>query len=140
MSRDATLAAFGNLHQGRSRGQDAPHKPLLVLYALSQWLRYGMSVFHYDDVEEQLLALVRNPQFGGADSATARDPFWFLRNDNVWVVESGAGEEIVFSGDRPTPRELRDQDARGRFAPAIAADLSESPGLEPVIDLSSAVH
>jgi putative restriction endonuclease len=129
MSRETTLAAFSNLHQGRSRGAEAPHKPLLVLYALSQWLRHGTTVFRFEDIEEPLGALVRDPQFGGVETATPRDPFWFLRNDGVWVVESGDGADITYMGDRPAPRELRAQDARGRFSPAVVADLFASPGL-----------
>src|SRR5262245_30064440 len=101
MSRETTLAAFSNLHQGRSRGAEAPHKPLLVLYALSRWLCDGTTVFRFADVEEPLGALVRDPQFGGAETAAPRDPFWFLRNDDVWIVESAAGAEISHTGDRP---------------------------------------
>jgi putative restriction endonuclease len=129
MSRETTLAAFSNLHQGQSRGAEAPHKPLLVLHALSEWLRNGTSVFRFVDVEEPLGALVRNPQFGGAETATHRDPFWFLRNDHVWIVDSGTGEEIAYMGDRPTLQELRDQDARGRFSESVATDLLSNPGL-----------
>jgi putative restriction endonuclease len=129
MSRETTLAAFSNLHQGRSRGAEAPHKPLLVLFALSQWLRHGTTIFRFTDVEEPVGALVRDPQFGGAETATPRDPFWFLRNDSVWVVESGSGAEISYTGDRPTPGELRDQEARGRFSAAVATNLFASPGL-----------
>lgn len=129
MSRETTLAAFSNLHQGRSRGSEAPHKPLLVLYVLSHWLRNGTTVFRFEDVEEPLGALVRDPQFGGAVTATPRDPFWFLRNDGVWVVESANGAEITYTGDRPTHTELREQDARGRFSTVVATDLLASHGL-----------
>jgi putative restriction endonuclease len=129
MSREGTLDAFSSLHQGRSRGADAPHKPLLVIYALGKWLHCGATAFRFADIEEPLGRLLRNPQFGGVETATPRDPFWFLRNDGVWVVESRRGTEIEYAGDRPTPRELRDQEARGRFSDAVAMDLFASPGL-----------
>jgi putative restriction endonuclease len=114
MSRDSTLAAFSKLTRrtgGPERSREkAPHKPLLVLYALSQWLRHGTTMFRFADIEEPVGTLDRDARFGGADSASARDPFCFLTNDGVWVVESGNGAEIEDVRNRPTPRELRDWD------------------------------
>ncbi len=34
MSRETTLTAFATLHRARWQGEEAPHKPLMVLFAL----------------------------------------------------------------------------------------------------------
>jgi len=122
MTRESVLAAFSNLN--REAGS-APHKPLLALYAVSQWLHSGKAVFRFVELEEPVTDLIRT--FGGAGSSTARDPFWFLRSDGIWMVESAAG---AWAGsDRPTLEELHSRDARGRFTPEVLADLEASPGL-----------
>jgi hypothetical protein len=124
MSRETTLAAFSNLNQ---EAGVALHKPLLALYALSQNLRHGTTTFRFAEIEEPLGALIRDARFGAAPSATARDPFWWMRNDLVWVVEDSHGAAL--EGDRPTIGELRQLDARGRFADGVEADLQACPGL-----------
>jgi hypothetical protein len=124
MSRESTLEAFSNLN--REAGL-APHKPLFILYVLTQWLRHGTDVFRFVDIEGPVGELVRDRQFGASSSATARDPFWFLTSDRVWIVESAIGAPLGPS--RPTVGELRERDARGRFANDVATDLRESPGL-----------
>jgi putative restriction endonuclease len=124
MSRESTLAAFSNLNQ---EAGTAPHKPLLLLYVLTEWLRRGTAIFRFAEIERPVGDLIRDPVFGAASSATARDPFWFLRTDKVWVVDSAAG---AWQGSgRPTIEELREKDARGRFSEDIAADLQGRPGL-----------
>jgi hypothetical protein len=124
MSRESIVRSFCNLKQ---EAGVAPHKPLLALYALSQWLHIGTTVFRFIDLERPVGNLIRDAVFGAAPSATARDPFWFLQSDGVWVVESAAGP---WRGTgRPTLEELRNDDARGRFADHVISELERSPGL-----------
>jgi hypothetical protein len=128
MSRESTLEAFSNLK--REAGM-APHKPLLALFVLDQWLHVGSTSSRFMEIEQPLGDMIRHPVFGAALSATARDPFWFLQTDGIWVVESATGP---WRGSaRPNLEELRHEDARGRFTTEVVADLQESPGL--VIEL-----
>jgi putative restriction endonuclease len=129
MSRENTLAVFASLHRARWQWEEAPHKPLLVLFALSQWLRSGIMRFGFADIEDPVRELIREFGFDGTSSADPRLPFWHLTTDRVWVVETSGGSAINYSGRRPSATELREQDAQGRFADSIAADLYGSPGL-----------
>lgn len=129
MSRETTLAAFSPLHRAQWKGEEAPHKPLLVLMALSQWLQSGATRFRYADVQDPLRELIREFGLTGSTSVDPRLPFWHLTNDHVWKVETPNGSPVHFTGRRPLVSELIDQDARGRFDDQVAADLYGSPGL-----------
>lgn len=129
MSRETTLGAFATLHRARWQGEEAPHKPLLVLFALSQWLQSGVAIFTFADIEDPMRELIREFGFDGTSSADPRLPFWHLTSDQVWVVETSGGSAISYSGRRPSATELREQVAQGRFADPIAADLYGRPGL-----------
>jgi hypothetical protein len=124
MSRDSTLEDFSRLKQ---EAGTAPHKPLLTLFALSQWIRHRTVDFPFRELEQPVDELLRDPAYGAAPTATARDPFWFLCSDGVWVVEWKP--DFPLPGGRPTLEQLRAGDARGRFADSVAADLDAMPGL-----------
>jgi putative restriction endonuclease len=129
MSRETTLAAFATLHRARWQGEEAPHKPLMVLFALTQWLQWGTRRFAFTDIEDPIRGLIREFGFQGTSSADPRLPFWHLTNDKVWVVSSSDDTEIIYSGRRPGAVELREQNAQGYFADNISEDLYGSPGL-----------
>jgi putative restriction endonuclease len=129
MSRETTLAAFATLHRARWQGEEAPHKPLLVLFALGQWVQAGITRFPFADIEDPIRELIREFGFVGTPSADPRLPFWHLTTDRVWVVETSSESVINYSGRRPSAAELREQGAQGRFADPVAADLYSSPGL-----------
>ena len=63
MDRAQILQRFETLHQWRSGGERAPHKPLLVLYAIGKLLGGEDRLISYaDDIEENLENLLR--EFG----------------------------------------------------------------------------
>jgi putative restriction endonuclease len=134
MSRETTLAAFSDLHPAKWKGEEARHKPLLVLFALSQWLQGRVTRFAFADVRAPLRDLIREFGFDGTPSADPRLPFWHLatRHPNtepVWVVEAPGGVPIQYDGQRPSASDLEQQNAEGRFTDAVAADLYSTPGL-----------
>lgn len=133
MSRESTLSTFASLKLGRWQGKHATHKPLLVLFALSEFLKFGTTRFAFNEIEEPIRDLIADFGFHDTDSVEPKLPFWHLTSDHVWVVEAPDGTSIDYSGRRPTVVELRAQDARGRFSDPIASDLHNSLGL--VIEL-----
>ncbi|MEY2970779.1 MAG: hypothetical protein RLZZ599_1152 [Bacteroidota bacterium] len=58
--------------------QRAPHKPLLLLYALGRWSN-GQHEFPWLEVEEKVGGLI--DQFGGNAKPEASNPFVRLRKD-----------------------------------------------------------
>ncbi|MEU8119109.1 phosphorothioated DNA-binding restriction endonuclease [Spirillospora sp. NPDC049024] len=106
-------------------GERAPHKPLLLLYALGHFQRCGDGPILYSELEEHLAGLLR--EFGPPRATSPAYPFHHLTSDGLWEVETAGG------GASPGPRvgALRAQAARGRLTGELAADLRRDPRLLP---------
>jgi len=109
------IGKIEKLNVYRHGDRRAPHKPLLLLIALSELIR-GRRELPYDEVEERLLPLLRSY----APPVKARHqpelPYWHLQTDELWSVE----------GADHLPR------TRGGF-PAKAALRATSAGFPKVI-------
>ena len=66
-------------------GERAPHKPLLLLYAIGRVQRTGSSLVTYAEAEIPLQSLL--DEFGPAGRTTTPSyPFHHLQTDGLWVV------------------------------------------------------
>jgi putative restriction endonuclease len=89
VNREAILSAFGTLNVWSRGGQRAPHKPLLVLYALGRWSRGERDDLTFREAAPDLTALLK--EFGPPrQSYHPEYPFWRLQNDGVWAVHADA--------------------------------------------------
>ena len=83
---DWLLKQFGNLNVWRRGDERAPHKPLLVLYALGQVQAGADRLIPFDRIEEPLTRLLED--FGPPRrSAHPELPFYHLQTDGVWDLE-----------------------------------------------------
>lgn len=128
MNREQILQRFETLRRWRSGGERAPHKPLLVLYALGKLLRGEDRLISYaDDVEENLGNLLR--EFGPRrDRYNPQFPFWRLQNDGVWEVSDADQISLTPSGD-PHITDLRNYNASGGFTQTIFEQLQNDSEL-----------
>ncbi len=101
----------------------APHKPLLLLYALSRFQQDSGGALRYSLVEEDLGRLLA--EYGPGNRTTPAYPFHHLMSDGVWEVrtERGPGSPGSRVG------ELRATGATGRLAPELRAALRREPSL-----------
>jgi putative restriction endonuclease len=80
------LQQFEKINVWKQEDQRAPHKPLLILFALGRWQR-GMKEVTFLETEPELTDLLQ--RFGPRrKSDHPEQPFWRLQNDGVWVVQS----------------------------------------------------
>src|SRR3954454_12144472 len=129
--RDAILKRFDDLGIWRQGDQRAPHKPLLVLYALGRW-QAGQKDVTFRQAEPDLTGLLR--EFGPPrHSDHPEQPFWRLQRDGVWTVHAPAGLETKKGADIPRGNELRSNDVRGEFSPDVEAALAAEPVLAAAI-------
>lgn len=130
-ARAALLARFDDLSIWKQGDQRAPHKPLLVLYALGRW-QNGQKEVTFRQVEPDLTALLR--EFGPPRrSDHPEQPFWRLQRDCVWTVHSPAGLALKPGDDIPRVAALRSHDVRAQFSSDVQAALSADPGLVAAI-------
>lgn len=123
--RDAWLDRVAGIRRWARGGERAPHKPLLLLYALGRLQRTGRSEMTYADAEPDLDRLLRD--FGPANTTTPAYPFHHLQTDGLWIVQS-AGPDPGSS-----PSRLRSSGAVGRLAPEFETALRDDPGLAALI-------
>ena len=128
MNREQILQRFETLRQWGSGGERAPHKPLLVLYAIGKLLRGEDRLISYtDDIEENLKNLLR--EFGPRrDRYNPHFPFWRLQNDGIWEVSDADRIRQTDSGD-PYITDLRNYNVSGGFTEEIATQLRRNSGL-----------
>ncbi len=125
MTREEIIDAFSGLAMWARSGVRAPHKPLLVLYAMGQLLQ-GKDGVGFHDVEKHLTGLLR--AFGPPRRTQhPEDPFWRLRNDGVWEVQGQMPRTTKAGGARIT--DLRRNDNVGRFPEEIQAAFREDSRL-----------
>ncbi len=116
---NAWLERVARINQHRGGGERAPHKPLLILYALGRLQRERSSKVAFSEAEKPLGELLID---AGRDPKP-QYPFYRLQSDGLWVVEMRDGEDPSESLTA-----LRDG-AVGQFAPEFEAALLESPSL-----------
>lgn len=104
-------------------GERAPHKPLLLLYALGHFQHHGDEPIIYSAAERRLARLLR--EFGPPRTTTPAYPFHHLANDGLWEVRTANG------GPSPGPgvKALRATGAAGRLAGDLVRDLRREPHL-----------
>src|SRR5215831_3831915 len=86
-SRESILASFDRLNVWSRGDQRAPHKPLLVLYALGRWSRGETGDVSFRDAEPVLTSLLK--EFGPPRRSYHPEyPFCRLQNDGVWAVHA----------------------------------------------------
>ncbi len=131
MTDVAILGRFDDLGIWKQGDQRAPHKPLLVLYALGRW-QAGQKEVGFRQVEPDLTLLLR--EFGPSrKSDHPEQPFWRLQRDGVWTVHAPADLALKTCDDIPRIGELRSHDVRAEFSPEVQTALSSDPGLAAVI-------
>ena len=128
MDRELILQKFEDLRQWGSGGERAPHKPLLVLYAIGKLLRGEDRFISYiDDIEENLKNLLK--EFGPRrDNHNPQFPFWRLQNDEIWEISDADKIRQTDSGDAYIT-DLRNYNVSGGFNQTIFQELKNDPQL-----------
>jgi putative restriction endonuclease len=112
-----------------SRGDErAPHKPLLILYALGRWARGDKGPVAYADVDRDVRELLR--EFGPPrQSLHPEYPFWRLQTDGLWTVAADGALEARRGHSDAKKSELLAKNARGSFTTEVQAALAKDPPL-----------
>ncbi|MFE0512943.1 phosphorothioated DNA-binding restriction endonuclease [Streptomyces sp. NPDC058964] len=117
------LERTARLRQWSRSGTRAPHKPLLLLYALGRFQEDADGALRYSAVEQDLQRLLT--EYGPPNRTTPAYPFHHLVSDGVWEVRTDRGPGSPGSG----VRDLRVTGAAGRLAPDLRSALRREPSL-----------
>lgn len=105
----------------------APHKPLLLLYVLSQYKAGHPRLFNYGrEIHEPLTRLLK--EFGPKRRTDYPNmPFWRLRSDGFWEIANAESCKPRKGNTQPTKKELIDNQVAGGFDEAYYRRLQEHP-------------
>ena len=121
MDRKEILEKFDQLRVWQNAGERAPHKPLLVLYAIGRLLRDRNRLVPYSEIDENLGHLLR--EFGPRQARYGTQyPFWRLQNDEIWEVSDADKIGQTTSGDA-LKNDLVRYDVSGGFPEEITHEL-----------------
>jgi len=126
-STAAVVEKFDRLRVWGRRGERAPHKPLLVLWALGQWQARRETQFPFSAVEEALGSLLR--EFGPPRRPEPKFPFIHLANDDVWVVTPPASRDGRDPLGSRSVKLLRETGVLGGFTRDVLSALESDSGL-----------
>ncbi len=121
------LDLFRQIRVAERYGRRAPHKPLLLLWALARVQRRVPRLAHYSQVVEPALVGLLD-RFGEGWRRRPNYPFWRLRGDGLWEVPGGSAFRLTSAG-HVFVRDLRKFDARGGFTEPVYRALRSNPGL-----------
>lgn len=128
MTRDEIEQRFNSLQVWRRGTERAPHKPLLLLYALGHYSRGGERKIPYARVDEELRELLT--EFGPTRSSYHPEyPFWFLQSDGLWELDHLVDLQPRTGGSNPPRGELMAKNVHGGLPEPIFRTLRTDPHL-----------
>jgi putative restriction endonuclease len=124
MNAEDVRRQFAGLGVWQRGGERAPYKPLMLLYALARYRSGGDRLISFEEMDEVLVPVFR--AFGPVRRSYHTSlPFWYLRTDGVWEVES-AGELASRKGksNEPPKSVLIQAKARAGLTPELYERLA----------------
>lgn len=118
---------FDKITVWKRGGERAPHKPLLVLYALGRLLRDEKRLIPYEEIDNELGNLLKD--FGPSRSSYRPEyPFWRLQKDSIWELDGTEKLKLTSSGDAKK-KELISYCVKGGFKESIFQELKKNSDL-----------
>jgi putative restriction endonuclease len=122
MNRLELLNKIESINIWKKDGQRAPHKPLLILYALGQLQSAGITDLSYNDIYEPLKKLLID--FGPSRKIYyPEQPFVRLSNDGIWCLDQEVSRSEI------KQKWMRENNITGSFIPEILELFNEVPDL-----------
>jgi putative restriction endonuclease len=128
MRNDQIKTLFDQIAVWKKGGQRAPHKPLLILYALSLCLQKKDRLIPYTEIDEKLRQLL--VEFGPTRKSYHPEyPFWRLQNDGVWELANADRVALRKGNSDAKKSELTKNHISGGFKAEIFDHFYRNPGL-----------
>lgn len=141
---------INNLSIWKNGDQRAPHKPLLILYALAQLQNKGTKILRYEEIRRPLIDLLK--EFGPQrDFYHPEDPFVRLARDGIWnlsadidsihiknpwllkhEISGGFNDEVLelLRNNQSLVGEIANTVLHSHFPPSIHEDILIAVGLD----------
>ena len=125
---DSILEPFEKIRIFSQGGLRAPHKPILLLYALARLRADGRDDLLFTDIERPVGEIIRSYAPPGS-KARVQDPFRYLESDGIWQMRAADREALLGPGNAARISELRRQGVTGGFTAVWLQRFHDDPGL-----------
>lgn len=133
MTKDEFFSALSNLSVWERDGERAPHKPIMLLYALAMF-KHGQRLLDFSEVEKPVESIL-GTILPKRKSIHVHYPFWYLktegraRGQTIWEIHGA--EQIKLREGKPEPlkSELRNHHIEAGFTSDVLALLDGEPGV-----------
>jgi hypothetical protein len=114
-TREKLLTNIREVSVWKQGDQRAPHKPLLILYALGKLLA-GQNDVRFKEFYEPFTKLLQ--EFGPPRKSYHPEfPFWYLRSEGFWEIEPATGWIMKKGGSSPSKSDLNKPRRGGPVCP-----------------------
>jgi putative restriction endonuclease len=141
-TREDVLARIRTINPWKNSktGERAPHKPLLILYALGQLLCEGKNRIRFAEFYDPFTHLLE--EFGPPRKSYHPEyPFWHLCTEEIWKIDPKGDWQLKTGGSSPTKSELMRRNAVGSFLSEVQELFLRDPTLSSeVISLLLSNH
>jgi putative restriction endonuclease len=128
MDTEQVKRLFTNINVWKRGTERAPHKPLLLLYALGKCQRGETRTIAYADIDPALQRLLH--EYGPSRKAYRSEyPFWRLQHDGVWELCNAERVTAYQSKTDAKKSELLEYGVSGGLSEPIYAMLRSNPRL-----------
>ena len=125
MNREELKERFNKITVWKKGGLRAPHKPLLVIYAISRLLRGEPRMVQFKQVDKVVGTLLN--EFGPRRKSTHPEyPFWRLQNDGLWELDNTEHVKTRKGNTDAKKSDLLRYNVSGGFPNAIHEKLSKN--------------
>jgi putative restriction endonuclease len=137
MTKDQFLEILSNLSVWEREGERAPHKPIMLLYALAE-LKRGEKVLVYAEIEKPVESVLE-AILPKRKINHSHYPFWYLKTVGkrngltIWEIHNPEQLKLRKGKIEPLKSELRKYNTSAGFTEEVLALFSQSPD---VIDLA----
>lgn len=139
MDREAIIQKFQTMRQSTEGKVRAPHKPLLILYAIGRLLRDQdpLRPFPFcSEIDKNLGKLLE--EFGPRESKSRTHyPFWRLKNDKIWEIRDPHKKCVRQTSKKDAYKsDLRKYNIIGGFRQVIAEQfLNDSELVSEIVQM-----
>jgi putative restriction endonuclease len=132
LDRETLLARCDGIRQFAGGGRRAPHKPLLLLYALARLKHDRQAEIRFNATEAAVHPLLRVYAPWGA-SAGVSYPYSRLVSDGLWQLPNRA--DLFDAGGNIREGVARERDVPAGLSPDVLATFDQEPELIDVVAL-----
>jgi len=136
ISVDEIKGRVAQIRAWKRDNERAPHKPLLLLYALGRLQAGRPRMVAFQEASAPLKELIQ--EFGPRRCSYYPElPFWHLRSDGLWVVEAERELKPKHGESSVSAKALRDANAQGGLPEDVFGCLKSNP--QAVVEMAQAL-